>query len=67
MRIYAGYAGWSAGQLEAEIQAGAWFVVAAEAADLFAPEPERLWGQVLRRQPGEVALLATMPADPTEN
>jgi len=67
MRIYAGYAGWSAGQLEAEIDSGAWIVVPAEAGDLFAPEPERLWGQVLRRQPGEVALLATMPADPTHN
>jgi putative transcriptional regulator len=67
IRIYAGYAGWSAGQLEAEIESGAWIVVPAEAGDLFAPEPDRLWGQVLRRQPGEVAMLATMPADPTQN
>jgi len=67
MRIYAGYSGWSAGQLEAEIESGAWLVVTAESGDLFAPEPERLWTQVLRRQPGEVAMLATMPADPTLN
>lgn len=67
MRIYAGYAGWSAGQLEAEIESGAWIVVPAEPGDLFAPDPARLWGQVLRRQPGEVAMLATMPADPTQN
>jgi putative transcriptional regulator len=67
LRIYAGYAGWAAGQLEAEIESGAWLVVPAEATDLFALEPERLWAQVLRRQPGETAMLATMPADPTLN
>ncbi|HET8604105.1 MAG TPA: YqgE/AlgH family protein [Marmoricola sp.] len=67
LRIYAGYAGWSAGQLEAEIESGAWLVVPAEASDLFAADPDQLWGQVLRRQPGEVRLLATMPADPTMN
>ena len=67
IRIYAGYAGWSAGQLEAEIDSGAWLVVPADPADLFAPDPDQLWSQVLRRQPGEVAMLATMPADPTQN
>lgn len=67
LRIYAGYAGWSAGQLEAEIESGAWLVLSAEPADLFSPDPVALWAQVLRRQPGEVALLATMPADPTMN
>ena len=67
LRIYAGYAGWSAGQLEAEIESGAWLVVPAEASDLFAADPAQLWTQVLRRQSGEVRLLATMPADPTMN
>jgi putative transcriptional regulator len=67
LRIYAGYAGWSAGQLEAEIESGAWVVVPAESGDLFHPEPDRLWEHVLRRQPGELAMLATLPADPNWN
>jgi len=67
MRIFAGYAGWSAGQLEGEIQAGGWYVVDAEARDAFSPEPDRLWRVVLRRQRGNLALVATFPDDPTMN
>lgn len=67
MRIYAGYAGWDAGQLDDEIDEGAWFVVAAEAADAFTADPAGLWRAVLRRQPGELAFMATYPSDPTLN
>src|SRR5664279_4142717 len=59
LRIFAGYAGWSGGQLEAEIGDGAWYVVDAEARDPFSDSPERLWRQVLRRQRGELALVST--------
>ncbi len=61
LRIFAGYAGWGAGQLEAEIDEGAWYVVPAEPEDPFLDEPERLWATVLRRQGGQLAMLATMP------
>jgi putative transcriptional regulator len=67
VRVYAGYAGWGAGQLEAEIAEGAWFVVPARPEDLDAPAPEHLWRQVLRRQTGPLAMLVTMPVDPTRN
>jgi putative transcriptional regulator len=67
LRIFAGYAGWGAGQLEAEIEEGAWYVVPAEAQDPFLGDPDRLWGQVLRRQGGQLAMLATMPAEPGLN
>ena len=62
-----GYAGWSPGQLEAEIDEGAWYVLAAEPGDIFAAEPERLWRAVLRRQEGDIAFLATYPEDPAMN
>lgn len=67
LRVYAGYAGWSPGQLEAEIDEGAWYVVGAEPADVFAAEPERLWRDILRRQEGDLAFLATYPDDPGLN
>lgn len=67
MRVFAGYAGWAPGQLRAEIAEGAWYVVAGEAADVFAGEPERLWQTVLRRQRSELAFVATFPEDPSLN
>ncbi len=67
LRVYAGYAGWSAGQLVAEIEEGAWYVLPGEPADAFSAEPERLWPAVLRRQGGELAYVATYPDDPGLN
>jgi putative transcriptional regulator len=67
LRVYAGYAGWAPGQLKGEIDEGAWYVVPAEPADAFAGEPGELWGEVLRRQGGEMAFTATFPDDPSLN
>lgn len=67
LRVYAGYAGWSPGQLQAEIDEGGWHVVAAEPADVFADAPDSLWRRVLRRQEGDLAFLATYPDDPGLN
>ena len=67
LRVYAGYAGWSPGQLEAEIDEGAWYILTAEPGDVFAASPERLWRDVLHRQEGELAFLATYPDDPSLN
>jgi putative transcriptional regulator len=67
LRVYAGYAGWAAGQLQAEIDQGAWYVLPGEPADAFAADPARLWQSVLRRQGGELAYVATYPDDPSQN
>ncbi|MEJ2579079.1 MAG: YqgE/AlgH family protein [Kineosporiaceae bacterium] len=67
LRIFAGYAGWSSGQLENELSEGAWYVVDAESRDPFSDAPERLWHEVLRRQRGDLALVSTFPDDPTLN
>jgi putative transcriptional regulator len=67
MRVFAGYAGWGAGQLEAEVAEGSWYVVPLVLDDLFGAEPEGLWARVLRRQPGELAWVSTRPLDPTLN
>jgi putative transcriptional regulator len=67
MRVFAGYAGWSPGQLEQEMAEGAWFVVPATSRDAFHPRPEGLWREVLRRQRSSLAFVATFPPDPALN
>jgi putative transcriptional regulator len=67
LRVFAGYAGWGPGQLQSEIEEGAWYVLAGEPTDAFLAEPERLWQEVLRRQGGEFAIVATYPDDPLLN
>ena len=63
VRLYAGYAGWSGGQLEGEIEAGGWFVVDARPLDGFSTDPAGLWRAVLGRQRGELAWFAHFPPD----
>ncbi len=67
VRIYAGYAGWSEGQLDEEIDEGAWYVVSGGPGDVFDPDAETLWPRVLRRQPGDLAFVATTTLDPALN
>jgi putative transcriptional regulator len=67
LRVYAGYAGWAAGQLESELQAGGWFVADAELDDSLTAEPQLLWRNVLRRQRGSLSWLANFPLDPATN
>ena len=67
LRVFAGYAGWSGGQLEGEIADGAWYVVERLPDDTFADFPDRLWSQVLRRQPWPLSAVSTCPVDPTMN
>lgn len=51
-RLFHGYAGWGAGQLDAEFRSGAWYIVPSEISDVFTNEPETLWNRVLSRQRG---------------
>jgi putative transcriptional regulator len=46
VRVYAGYAGWSAGQLTREVREGSWVLGPADARSVFSPEPEALWPRV---------------------
>lgn len=62
VRIYSGYAGWGAGQLEAELATGSWYVVQASPDDPF-DDPEGQWRRVLRRQPTFLSLVSTFPDD----
>ncbi len=66
-RVFAGYAGWSAGQLDAEVANDDWIAHPALPEDVFSDVPEGLWGSVLTRMGGSYALIARMPLDPSVN
>jgi putative transcriptional regulator len=66
-RVFLGYAGWSAGQLEAELAVASWILEPARTEDVFAADPEALWSAVLRRKGAEFRVLALMPEDPSLN
>jgi putative transcriptional regulator len=67
VRIYAGYSGWTIGQLEGEIERDDWIVLSALPSDVLVGPREDLWGSVLRRQPLPLSLLATHPIDVSRN
>jgi putative transcriptional regulator len=67
VRVFRGYAGWGPGQLESEIEAGSWMVLDSQTSDVFTDEPDGLWRNVLRRQPGRLAWLADVPDDLSSN
>lgn len=48
-RVYAGYAGWSPGQLEHEVARGSWHILPGEAAMVFDEAPEELWQELVQR------------------
>jgi len=66
-RVFAGYAGWGAGQLEDEVERDDWIVEPALPDDPFTEVPDELWADVLRRKGGVYELVARMPEDPSVN
>jgi len=51
-RVYSGYAGWGAEQLQMETVAGAWAVLDADAKIVFDRNPDTLWDRLIRRAGG---------------
>ena len=61
VRLFSGYAGWSPGQLEGELEAGGWLVLPGRLGDAFSDDPSGLWRHVLQRAGGRVAMYANAP------
>ena len=59
LRVYAGYAGWSAEQLEREVRQQAWRVIEGEASIVFDDDPATLWRRMLAR--AESVLASSVP------
>jgi putative transcriptional regulator len=67
VRAFFGYSGWSAGQLETEIDQNTWIVTSVPPNLLEQPLDAELWRAILSRQGGDWKLLAGEPDDPTRN
>jgi putative transcriptional regulator len=52
---YVGYAGWGAGQLEHEVELGAWHIMAADAATVFHSDPDSVWPRLIQRTETNIA------------
>jgi putative transcriptional regulator len=52
LRVYMGYAGWGAGQLDMEVGLGWWHVMPADAGMVFDAQPETLWTRLIGRFEG---------------
>jgi putative transcriptional regulator len=48
-RVYTGYAGWAAGQLEWEIGRGDWYLLPADEALIFRRDMTKLWPELFRK------------------
>ncbi len=66
-RVFAGHSGWAPGQLDGELEEGAWIVLDARAEDIFTPGCDGLWAAALERKGGPYARLAQVPEDPSVN
>lgn len=61
VRVFTGYSGWGPGQLEHELEAGAWLVLDARPTDPLCAEPDQLWTEVLKRRGGVEAMARRGP------
>ncbi len=63
IRCFAGYSGWTGGQLESEMERKAWLVHPATIDLAFAVEPKDLWKKILLLKGWKYRLLADTPED----
>ena len=54
---YVGYAGWSTGQLQHEVELGAWHIMAGDAATVFHADPDSVWPRLIGRTETQIACI----------
>ena len=67
MKMFAGYAGWSPGQLEDEMKRHAWLTHPASIDSVFDTDPDKLWQMIMRQKGIKYRLIAEMPEDVSLN
>jgi putative transcriptional regulator len=67
LKVFAGYAGWSPGQLDDEMRRDTWLTHPASIDLIFFAKPDRLWQHILLQKGWKWRLLAESPEDPSAN
>jgi putative transcriptional regulator len=67
LKIFAGYAGWSPGQLDEEMKRDTWMTHPASLELVFHPQPDQLWPTILKEKGWKYKLIAEGPEDPSWN
>lgn len=67
LRLFLGYAGWTEGQLEKEIQEGSWLVGEPTQELVFETEPHLVWKKAISALGRNYEFLSNMPVDPQLN
>ncbi|WP_210515513.1 YqgE/AlgH family protein [Hymenobacter terricola] len=67
VRLFAGYSGWSVGQLASEMQGQSWIRHSASAGKVFTLASDAFWREILREKGGRFKVLANYPVDPRLN
>lgn len=61
---YVGYAGWGPGQLEHEVELGAWHIMPASAATVFHADPDSVWERLIKQTELQIAREVTYTPRP---
>ncbi len=67
IHFFLGYSGWVPKQLESELKTNSWLVANTSAAEVFNPQPETLWKNIVNRLGEPYALWSQYPSDPNLN
>ncbi|MBC6611544.1 YqgE/AlgH family protein [Hymenobacter sp. BT507] len=67
IRLYAGYSGWTAGQLREEVRENVWIVHPNAAGKVFTLDNDAFWQAILREKGGRYRMLSNYPVDPRLN
>lgn len=67
VRFFVGYAGWSAGQLDRELEERSWFVAPGSKRSIMSNDHRDLWQRTLRNMGTAFAAIANFPEDPGLN
>ncbi len=67
LRLFIGYSGWAAGQLDKEMEEGAWMVGGVTEQLIFETEASAIWKQAVGLLGKDYAFVANMPIDPQLN
>jgi putative transcriptional regulator len=63
VKVFAGYAGWSPGQLDDEMRRDTWMIHPASLELVFHAQPGTMWQMILRQKGGKFRLLSEAPED----